>query len=86
MGDKIQQAAAQDEHLQWLKVYIIADWSESKDQIHQDIRAYRSFKDDLAVIDGVIMKVRHVVIPERLKGHVLDQLYINHMSTEKQNY
>ena len=64
----IQQASAQDEHLQWLKVYIITDWPESKDQVHQDIRAYWSFKDEMAVIDGIIMKGKHVIIPEILKN------------------
>ena len=63
----IQQATAEDEHLQWQKGYIITDWTESKDQVHQDIRAYWSFKDDMAVIDGIIMKGRHVPVPELLK-------------------
>ena len=48
---QIQKATEQDEHLQWLKGYIIAGWTESKDQLHQDIRAYWSFRDDMAVID-----------------------------------
>ena len=30
---QIQQATAQDEHLQWLKGYIIAGWPEIKDQV-----------------------------------------------------
>ena len=33
---------------------------------------YWSFKDDMAVIDGIIMKGRHVIIPERLKTQELD--------------
>ena len=57
---QIQQATAQDEHLQWLKGYIITGWPESKDQVHQDITAYWSFKDDMAVIDGIIMKGRYM--------------------------
>ena len=52
---QIQEATVQDEHLQWLKCFIIAGWPESKDQ-QQDIRPYWSFRDDMAVIDGVIMK------------------------------
>ena len=30
---QIQQATAQDDHLQWLKRYISAGWPENKDQI-----------------------------------------------------
>ena len=67
--------------------FIIAGGPESKDQLHQDIRPYWSFRDNMAVIDGVIMNGRHIIIPEVLKPQVLDQLHINHMGIEKkQNY
>ena len=64
---QIKQATAQDEHLQQLKGYIITGWPEIKDLVQQDIRVYRSLKDDMAMIDGVIMKGRHLIIPKILK-------------------
>ena len=82
---EIQQTTAQDEHLQQLRGYIIAGWPESKDHLHQDIRAYWPFKDDVPVIDAVIMKGRHIFIPDVLTAQTLDQLHINHMGIEKQN-
>ena len=36
----------------------------------------------MAVTNGVILKGRHVVIPESLK-HALEQLHINHMGIKK---
>ena len=80
---EIQWATAQGEHLQWLKGYIIGGWQESKDHLHQDIRVYWPFKDDMAVIDGVIQKGRHIIIPEILKAQVLEQLHINCMGIKK---
>ena len=80
---EIQQATIQDEHLQWLKGSIITGWPDTKDQLHQDISPYWSFKDDLAVIDGVIMKGRCISIPEALKQQALDQLHVNDMGIEK---
>ena len=80
---QIQQATAQDKHLQWLKSLIIKSWPDTKDHLHQDIRPYWSFKDDLAVIDGVIMKGRCIIIPEALKQQALDQLQGNHKGIEK---
>ena len=68
---QIQQATVHNEHLQQLKGYIITGWPEIKDQVQHDIRTYWSFRDDMAVIDGIIMKGR-CVIPEVLKGQVLD--------------
>ena len=79
----IQQATVQDEHLQWLKCFIITGWPDTKDWLHQDIRSYWSFKDDLAVIDSVIMKGRCIIIPEALKQQAIDQLHVNHMGIEK---
>ena len=80
---QIHQATAQDKYLQWLKGHIIAGWPEIKGQVQWDIRAYWAFKNDMAVINGIIMKDRHVITPEILKTQDLDQLHINHMGIEK---
>ena len=37
----------------------------------------------MAVIDGVIMKGRHIVVPEVLQQQALRLLHINHMNIEK---
>ena len=78
-----QQATTQDDHLQWLKGYIIVGWPETRDQILQDIRMYWTFLDDMELIDGIILKGRHIVIPEVLKPQALDQFLVNHMGIEK---
>ena len=79
---QIQQTMAQDEHLQCLKNIIITGWLSIKDQLHINIRPYRFYKDDRAVIDGVAMKGRHIIIPQDLKQQVLDHLHLNHMGIE----
>ena len=52
-------------------------------QLHIHIRPYWSYKDDLTVIDSVVMKGRCIIIPEELKQQVLDQLHVNHMGIKK---
>ena len=47
------------------------------------MRVYWTFRDDMAVIDGIIMKGRHAVTPEIVKAHALDKLHVNHMGIEK---
>ena len=44
------------------------------------------FQDDMAVIDRVILKGRHIVKPQSLQWQALEQLHINHMEIEKLNY
>ena len=80
---QIQQASAQDEHLQHLKNYIIAGWPSTKHKFHSALRPYWSYRADLAVIDGVVMKGRCIIIPVVLKQQVLDQLHLNHMGIKK---
>ena len=80
---QIQQASTQDDHLQCLKSFIIAGWPSTKDEFHTDLKPYWSYRDKLAVIDGVILKSRHIIIPASLKQQVLDQLHANHMGIEK---
>ena len=77
----LQQAMSQDEHLQQLKEHIIRSWPENGDQIPQSKRTSWTFQDDMAVIDWVTLKGRHIVIPESLQRQALEQLYANHMES-----
>ena len=48
---------------------------------HKDILHIQ--RDDMAVIDGVVIKGRYIVISETLQQEALKQLDINHMGIEK---
>ena len=41
------------------------------------------YRDELAVIDGIILKSRCIIMPNRLRQQVLNQLHTNHMGIEK---
>ena len=58
---------------------------KNKDEIPQGMRTYMAFQDDMAVIDWVILKSRHEVIPETLQRQASEQLHVNHMQIEKNN-
>ena len=68
------------------KSFIIAGWPSTKDELHSDLRPYWSYRDDLTVIDGEVMKGRQISIPTGLKQQMLDQLHTNHMDIKKQSY
>ena len=55
---EIQQATTKDYHLQHLRAHIIKAWPESRNEVPQEIRLYWTFSDDMAVIDGIILKGR----------------------------
>ena len=75
---EIQHVLSQDVDLQQLKTFIIAGWPHTKDELHTDIRPSWPYRDELAVIDGVIPKGRCIIIPDSLKQQVLAQLHTNH--------
>ena len=80
---EVQQASPQDAHLQQLKSFIITGWPDTKDELHADLRPYWSYRDELAVIDGIILHGRCIVIPNSLRQQLLNQLHTNHMGIEK---
>ena len=80
---QIQQASTQDDHLQCLKSFIIAGWPSTKEELHTNLKPYWSYRDELAVIDGVMLKRGCIIIPTSLKQQVLNQLHTNHMGIEK---
>ena len=80
---ELQQASSQDNHLQILKHFIITGWPHSKDEISEELKPYCSYRDELAVINGVILKSRHMIIPNSIRQQVLNQLHINYMGIEK---
>ena len=55
---QLQQTSTQDDHLQCLKSIITAGWLSMKDELHSNTRPYWFYRDDLVVIDGMVMKGR----------------------------
>ena len=79
----LQQASSQDSHTQKLKHFINTGWPDSKDEVSEELKPCWSYRDELAVIDGMVLKGRCIIIPNSLKQPVLDQLHINHIGIEK---
>ena len=65
------------------KTFIIVGWPHAKDELQTNIRPYCPYRDELAVIDGVLLKDRCIIKPDSLKQQVLTQLHINHMDIKK---
>ena len=82
---ELQQVTCQDQCLWCLKEHIIQGWLEHNDQVQEDITPHWTFKDGIAIIDGVIMKGKNIVVPEVLEQQALQQLHINYKGIEKLN-
>ena len=73
---EIQQASSLNNHLQQLKGIIISGWPDSRDELCTDLQLYWSYRDELAVIDSIILKSKHIIIPNSLKEQVLSYTQI----------
>ena len=62
---------------------IIQGWLDSIKDLPTDLRVFWSFRDELAVEDGIIFKGKQVLIPESLRADILAQLHQSHQGTEK---
>ena len=79
----IQQCTREDSVLCELIETIIVGWPENIKQVPTDIRQYWSYRDELAVENGVILKGERVFIPEPLRKKTLNILHTGHLGIEK---
>ena len=79
---KIRKATEADPDLNTLKQYINAGFPENKADCLESLRGYLNFREELAIIDGLILK-GHCVIPSSLHDEALKLLHKSHMSIVK---
>ena len=86
MIHELQHKTALENHWQQLKEWIIKRWPENKDNKAQNLKSYWTIQDDMTGIGGVILKDRHIVIPDTLQKQALELFHINHIGIEKTKF
>ena len=81
--NNIRQETAKDHILCELKEVIVHGWPDRVKELPNQLRPYWSFRDELAVEDGLILKGERVVIPKTIQEHLLTQLHMGHQGIEK---
>ena len=81
--NEIREETNNDQTLNHLKSVIIEGWPDNIKECHPDIRQFFSFRECLAVEDGVIFKGRQVVIPRPVQQNILQQLHTSHQGIRK---
>ena len=80
MLQEIKLKQDQDSVLKTIKEYCCSEWP---DRIEDKFLQYYSVRDDLAVIDGLLVKGFRLVIPPCLRNHVLEKLHLGHQGITK---
>ncbi|XP_063953999.1 uncharacterized protein K02A2.6-like [Lytechinus pictus] len=72
-----------DSTLSQLKCIIGQGWPERMKDLPSQLRPYWSFRDELSVEDGIIMKGPRVVVPKSMHEYVLGKLHEGHQGSTK---
>ena len=79
----LRESTKSDPVLNGLMEIITLRWPDTIKMVPMDIRPYWSFRDELAIEDGIIFKGQEVIIPKCMRADVLSQLHQSHQGIEK---
>ena len=80
---EIRSATEQDTTMIRLKNTIQSGWPEKRSQVHQDLRDYWTYRDELCETDGIILKGGRIVIPSSLREDMLKIIHSSHLGVVK---
>ena len=82
----IQKETQNDTELQTLLQYIMKGFPMTKDECHDAVKPYFNYREELTVVDGLVLKGQCIVIPNKLRQSCLARLHIAHMGVNKTLY
>ena len=76
--ESLQGETRSDPTLQELGDYIRTGWPNSMQDLAEILRPYWCFRDELAILDGLIMKGNRVIVPAAIRAETLKCLHDAH--------
>ncbi|KAK9722751.1 Integrase zinc binding domain [Popillia japonica] len=80
---EFQEHTKADNELQLLKKTIVDGWPKSKNQVHNSIKKYNQYKQNLTIIDDLIFKDKALLVPKTLQKEMIDKIHYCHMGINK---
>uniref|UniRef100_A0A3P9KLT8 Gypsy retrotransposon integrase-like protein 1 n=1 Tax=Oryzias latipes TaxID=8090 RepID=A0A3P9KLT8_ORYLA len=79
----VREAMADDPTMNMLKDTIYKGWPQYRKQCPPELWEYWTFRCDLVLEDGLILKGERIVIPKALRNDILDILHTGHQGETK---
>ena len=76
---KIKRVTENDPDLKTLRQYIQDGFPANRSDCAESVQAYFGFREELAIVNGLIVKGHRVMIPSQLRNEVLKLLHSSHM-------
>ena len=81
--EAIQEASRKDRETQQLRQTILEGWPAKRKWCDAAVIEYWSVRDELAVVEDIVVKGDRVLIPAALRAEILRQLHTAHLGMEK---
>ena len=81
--DTIRGEIDKDLELQCLKNTVISGWPDTRMECPSHIVPYWNYRDEISIVDGILIKGNRIIIPKVLRAEVLDQIHYAHLGVEK---
>ena len=62
---------------------IVSGWLDRQTDVSELARPYWKFRDELSVLDGVLLKGNHIIVPKSIRTDVLNQIHEGHLGVPK---
>ena len=81
--EEFKMETAKDETLQLLSHQVTQGWADSVKKIDPALKLYWPLRNDISIQDGLVLLGSRVIVPESLRGNILQEIYRGHPSIEK---
>ena len=79
----LENEMSKDPMMQALKHQIIKGWPHSRSECSKNLQEFWNYRDELSVLDGLVLKGSCIVIPESCRDEILDQLHEGHFGIDR---
>jgi len=80
---RIRENTNKDPELAALKEQVYIGWPENYKKVPDILKPYWSYRDEIAVEDGILMKGYRIIIPKSMQQETLTKLHASHQGTIK---
>ena len=80
---ELRHSTSDEPVMRTLSDLIHTGWPEKISDIPKEVREFWSYRDELSMQNGIILKGNQVVIPAPLRPNILQQLHASHQGIEK---
>ena len=76
---QIKAASKDDEEMMLLRRIITEGWPEHKQHIPPQVHQYYSYRDELTVQDGIVLRRQRLVVPKTLRAKLKSKCHAGHL-------